>query len=239
MNRLAKAQGTMLDLMRGLSAQTVLIGHAFDANGVKLPCYPPDLAVVLFLFISGFLITYSTVAKGDDYTLPEFLIDRGARIFVPYLPVMLLVIVAGLALQLPGPIHIFNVITNLLMLQNYPLASYLPENTYFEAIGTGRPWWTVAVEWWFYCAFGAAYFFLLRRDRHAGSFRWSAFPASSWSCSSRYRGSSSFPGFADVSVRSFSFQRRTCREQDCSFHRYWVWRASVIISIRTFTICRA
>ena len=165
MNRLAMSQGTMLDLMRGLSAQTVLIGHAFDANGVKLPCYPPDLAVVLFLFISGFLITYSTVAKGDDYTLPEFLIDRGARIFVPYLPVMLLVIAAGLAFQLPGPIHIFNVITNILMLQNYPLASYLPENTYFEAIGTGRPWWTVAVEWWFYCAFGAAYFFLLRRDR--------------------------------------------------------------------------
>lgn len=165
MNRLASAQGTMLDLMRGLSAQTVLIGHAFDANGVKLPCYPPDLAVVLFLFISGFLITYSTVLKGENYTLPEFLIDRGARIFVPYIPVMLIVIAAGLVFQLPGPMHIFNVLTNLLMLQTYPLASFLPENTYFEAIGTGRPWWTVAVEWWFYCAFGAAYFFLAGSDR--------------------------------------------------------------------------
>ena len=165
MNRLASAQGTMLDLMRGLSAQTVLIGHAFDANGVKLPCYPPDLGVVLFLFISGFLITYSTVLKGENYTLPEFLIDRGARIFVPYLPAMLIVIAAGLVFQLPGPMHIFNVLTNLLMLQTYPLASFLPENSYFEAIGTGRPWWTVAVEWWFYCAFGAAYFFLAGRDR--------------------------------------------------------------------------
>jgi peptidoglycan/LPS O-acetylase OafA/YrhL len=166
MIRLSKAQGTALDLMRGLSAQVVLMGHALDANGVTLPCYPPDLAVVLFLFISGFLITYSTAVKGADYTLPEFLIDRGARIFVPYLPAMLVVILAGLAFQLPGPLHVLNVITSALMLQNYPIASYFPAaNMYFDPIGTGRPWWTVAVEWWFYCAFGALYFFLRGRDR--------------------------------------------------------------------------
>lgn len=160
MQRLTQSQSITLDLMRGLSAQVVLIGHAFDANGVTLSHYFPDLAVVVFLFLSGFLVTYSAAAKGAAYSFTEFVIDRGSRIFVPYVPAMLIVIIAGLALDLPGPMHIFNALTTLFMLQDYPLASYLPENTFFQPIGTARPWWTVAFEWWFYWAFGALYFFL-------------------------------------------------------------------------------
>jgi len=48
-------------------------------------------------------------------------------------------------------------LTNVLMLQNFPILRYFSECC--TSFGSGRPFWTLAVEWWIYMAFG--YFFIV------------------------------------------------------------------------------
>jgi peptidoglycan/LPS O-acetylase OafA/YrhL len=60
---------------------------------------------------------------------------------------------------------------NLVMLQEYPVFQILrrlgmPEQSWFiEAFGSGRPFWTVAIEWWLYLGFGYLVFRIIRRRR--------------------------------------------------------------------------
>lgn len=90
-------------------------------------------------------------------TFEEFFIDRVARMFTPYIPCLFLIGVAGAVFGLHGPYDIKTFIANALMLQDFPLHRYMsvPE---IDRFGTGRPLWSVAMEWWFYMAFGALFF---------------------------------------------------------------------------------
>src|SRR5581483_2441779 len=60
---------------------------------------------------------------------------------------------------------------NLAMLQDYPVFQVLrrlgfPEEPWFiRPFGSGRPFWTVSIEWWIYLSFGCAAFLVLRRRR--------------------------------------------------------------------------
>lgn len=62
------------------------------------------------------------------------------------------------------------IITNTLMLQDNWLAQVF--DRIFEtdlsrrSLGTAAPWWTVAIEWWIYIAFGCAVALLLGKTRH-------------------------------------------------------------------------
>ena len=60
-----------LDFLRAFSAQAVLFGHSFRYMGLFENLRPPqfpyiqNIAVVIFFFLSGFLITYTVVKKNQ------------------------------------------------------------------------------------------------------------------------------------------------------------------------------
>ncbi|EJL79759.1 putative acyltransferase [Polaromonas sp. CF318] len=150
---MTKSQVTFLDLIRGLAAQLVLIGHVTSVSGHELKVTIQDLGVVLFFFLSGFLIT-TTAMKKDSFT--EYFIDRFSRIFTAYAPCLCFILVVGLVLGLGGPTDPGTFFANLFMLQDYPL--HVIGLKPFERLGTGQPLWSVAMEWWFYMGFGALFF---------------------------------------------------------------------------------
>jgi peptidoglycan/LPS O-acetylase OafA/YrhL len=129
--------------------------------------YWPDLGVVCFLAISGFLVTHSAIGKRPCYQFVDFIIDRGSRIYSAFFPSLIFIVTCGLLLNLPGHIDAWRFLTNVLLLQNFPLPKSIPLHEWFEPIGTGRPLWTLSVEWWFYWGFGALYFF-----ERSGRHRW-------------------------------------------------------------------
>jgi peptidoglycan/LPS O-acetylase OafA/YrhL len=151
---MTKSQSVLLDLIRGFSAQLVVIGHALSASGLPLKITIQDFGVVMFFILSGFLVTFSAMRKE---TFEEFFIDRAARMFTPYIPCLILIGLAGIFFGLHGPHDIKTFVANALMLQDFPLHRYIsvPE---IDRFGTGRPLWSVAMEWWFYMAFGALFF---------------------------------------------------------------------------------
>lgn len=134
----------------------VLVGHILSVSGYNVPVFIQNVGVMLFFILSGFLITYSSMRK-ENYTATEYLIDRASRIFVPYVPALLFIAAAGIIFKLSGPIDIGTFISNAVMLQDFPLHRYIPFPE-FERLGTGRVLWSVAVEWWFYIAFGVLFF---------------------------------------------------------------------------------
>jgi len=59
----------ILDMLRGLASQLVLVGHAMSYFGVMKILHPPNfpwiqnIAVVVFFILSGFVITRSVVIR--------------------------------------------------------------------------------------------------------------------------------------------------------------------------------
>lgn len=165
----------LLDLIRFLAAEMVVVGHGiYDFNLFnKLPsCLPfQDLAVLIFFILSGFLISYTVLAKmrQREYTFKEYFVDRFSRIYSAYLPCLILIFLIDLAARAflhiePNPFT-FKVKTffaNIFMLQDYPvllhLKYYLLQDKdsalYVSVFGSGRPLWSIAVEWWLYMFYG-------------------------------------------------------------------------------------
>jgi len=170
---------TGLDLIRGVSAQMVLIGHALSFYGIypvrndANPFYMQNLGVLIFFILSGFLITLTTRRKAMDhseYGFSNFFMDRFVRIFTAYLPAIIFVLLIDYLSILINPdgyghYEAFNLKTfagNILMLQDLP---EVVKNAWsfieITSWGSARPFWTIAVEWWFYLFFG--WLFLFKR----------------------------------------------------------------------------
>ncbi len=163
--RLTEGSSLLLDLLRGLSAQAVLLGHALFFFGIYGPGAAPgafvmqNFAVLVFFVLSGLLITYSTVNKirrgGADYGFTRYFIDRFSRIFVTLVPALLLIVVLDLVSRSLAPgkylyddsFDLPTFVGNLLMLQDFPK---LP----ITSFGSGQTLWTLAIEWWIYLLFG-------------------------------------------------------------------------------------
>ena len=182
--KLAPCQIDYLNLVRALAAQIVLIGHstAYFLAGHDRGGRWETTGVLVFFLLSGFLITLSVQQKRDraEYSFGHYLIDRFCRIFSGYLPALVLVaVVDGLMHDLPAypypasstPLQWLG---NLVMLQEYPPFQILrrlgmqDRPWFIEAFGSGRPFWTVAIEWWIYLFFGYLAFFVARRKRLTG-----------------------------------------------------------------------
>ena len=177
---LTPAQSAYLDLLRGGAAQAVLVGHAllaFGQPGPLLRALPHTAGVLIFFLLSGFLITLTTLRKASSdpgYGFGIYVVERGFRIFTPYVPALLFV--AAVDQLSTQSVHYpwrrdFDVATwvaNLLMLQEYPLFQILrrlgmpDQPSFFGPFGSGRPFWTISIEWWIYLLFGFALFFLVR-----------------------------------------------------------------------------
>ena len=178
--RLADTTSTLFDLIRALSAQAVLFGHCISFLGILPWLQPPrapymqNLAVVVFFLLSGFLIPYTVVrnrARGG-YSWRHFFMDRFARIYSGFIPGLLLILLldaADCALRPHGYGYrnAFNAgtfVANVFMLQDHPFMLWAAHSSHasvswlppFTSFGSGRPLWTVAVEWWIYLFFGWA-----------------------------------------------------------------------------------
>lgn len=180
--RLSPLQIDFLNLVRAAAAQLVLVGHAMPYylhNPLDASGRPATMGVLIFFILSGFLICSSVAQKWDrfDYRFEHFLIDRFCRIFVAFVPALVFVAAVDAVLR-THPDYPFQSdyslgtwLGNLGMLQDYPVFQVLrrlgvPEQSWFiRPFGSGRPFWTVSIEWWIYLSFGCAAFFLLRHRR--------------------------------------------------------------------------
>jgi len=182
--KLAPCQIVYLNLVRALAAQIVLIGHstAYFLAGHDRGGRWETSGVLVFFLLSGFLIALSVQQKRDraDYRFGHYVIDRFVRIFSGYLPALVLVaVVDSLMHDLPAYPYAASStplqwLGNLVMLQEYPLFQILrrlgmaDRPWFIEAFGSGRPFWTVAIEWWIYLFFGYLAFFVARAKRLTG-----------------------------------------------------------------------
>jgi peptidoglycan/LPS O-acetylase OafA/YrhL len=166
-----------LDLLRGLAANLVLIGHAADVfkTGSHVPA--GNIGVGIFFILSGFLILQSSLARlqrPGPYFAP-YMIDRFARIFTAYIPVLILVAAVNAIVDLgrwgqegtsTGPAAFLG---NLLMLQDYPVFQAIHRLVgdwfYVRPYNTAEPFWTIPIEFWIYVVFGLAFFGLGVRER--------------------------------------------------------------------------
>jgi peptidoglycan/LPS O-acetylase OafA/YrhL len=173
---LSRNSSLMLDLMRALASQAVVVGHGISFFGIWPAVQPPrfpyiqNVAVVVFFVLSGFLITYATLRKPAGYTFREFFIDRFARIYSAYFVVLLVVWgidryaihVDPAAYGYADALNWRTFLGNVVMLQDFPrgevhgllLVGAEPGQRVITSLGSARPFWTLAIEWWIYMGFG-------------------------------------------------------------------------------------
>jgi peptidoglycan/LPS O-acetylase OafA/YrhL len=148
--KLTSNQSLFIDLLRGLSALAVMIGHSMSALAAP-PAFEwykiQNFAVVVFF------------ARKDAYSFGEYFVDRFCRIFVAFIPALAFTLAVDIVSGSTGARHAPQVFAgNLLMLQGIPFEKIAPWAGLIKAYGTNSPLWTVAVEWWMYVAFGVVFF---------------------------------------------------------------------------------
>jgi peptidoglycan/LPS O-acetylase OafA/YrhL len=157
------SNSTVLDFIRGISAQLVVLGHLLSFYGVMQThniLRIQNFGVMIFFVLSGFLITQTTILKGKEYGYKNYLVDRFSRIYSAFLPALLLILLTDYFLRKYGvynPKYDFSIKTffgNVFMLQAHPLFRFLGIQTF----GSARPFWTVSVEWFIYIFFGIMYY---------------------------------------------------------------------------------
>jgi peptidoglycan/LPS O-acetylase OafA/YrhL len=156
----------MLDFLRALAAQVVCVGHALNlANGTTIT-KAPDVGVLLFFLLSGFVIAYtlSTKSEADSYGLVSFGIERFSRIYSAFFPAIILIAAADYLMQylghpLPGdPTNLRTLFGNLTMRQG------LPSDWGVSTFGSAGQLTSVAVEFHIYFFVGAIFFLLKGRN---------------------------------------------------------------------------
>lgn len=129
-----------------------------------------NISVLVFFIISGFVISYSLSGKSTrkNYKYFDYLVDRSARIYTTFIPALIFVFFIDLfSIYLNGELYQYwaafdmkTFVGNLFMLQDFP---GLP----ITSFGSGRPFWTLAIEWWIYLFVGAVFFFLAKKRNMA------------------------------------------------------------------------
>lgn len=174
---LSDATSFALDLLRGVTAEAVVVGHAISFFRVLPGLQPPyvpamqEVGVVIFFVLSGFLIAHTTWVRKSKtntalYGFRTFFIDRFARIYSGYLPALVFIGLADCGAVRMDPtayvhheaLNARTAIGNVLMLENFPALDFLHRRftivPAIDRLGSGRPLWTLAVEWWIYMFFG-------------------------------------------------------------------------------------
>ena len=189
--RLNEFMSVSLDAIRGLSAQAVVVGHAISFFGVLPQLQPPyapymqNVGVVVFFVLSGYLISYTVWRKRARglYTFGTYAIERFARIFSGFLPGLAFIVVVDAAVILltssryaySDEYSLGSLVANLTMLQDHAFAVFVsrlvPDSVGswvagVATFGSGRPLWTLAIEWWIYMAFGWLVLAGATRSRH-------------------------------------------------------------------------
>jgi peptidoglycan/LPS O-acetylase OafA/YrhL len=179
--KLSEGSSIILDLIRGLSAQIVVIGHGITFFGIftflQEPKFPNIhyIAVLIFFLLSGFLISYSTVRKKNfdtNYGFKHYFIDRFSRIYTSFIPAIIFVFLIDFVSKSINPelyledstFDLKTFIGNIFMLQDYSIFSLIPYK-FVHCFGTAKPFWTLAIEWWIYLSFGYLLLVILRKKK--------------------------------------------------------------------------
>ena len=179
---LSRSNSSMLDLIRGISSQLVVVGHGISFCGIAVRFHQPNfpwmqnIAVVIFFILSGFVISYSLGRKShrNDYDFPHYFVDRFVRIYAAFIPVLIFIVAIDLFSQsINGDLYkygeAFNARTfiyNLFMFQDYPQFQNYPLVNVATSFGSARPLWTVAIEWWIYLFVGVLFFAFKNRSKN-------------------------------------------------------------------------
>lgn len=158
---------SMLDFIRGLASQIVVIGHGLSFLGLFSFLHYPNIpwmqniAVVVFFLLSGFVISYviDTKYANTDKGFSFFVADRFSRIYPPLIIALIVIIIIDVlsryydpsTYRYAGAFNIETLIANLFMLQDFSVVSLG-----YTSFASGRPLWTLAVEWWIYIFVGYA-----------------------------------------------------------------------------------
>lgn len=166
-----------LDFLRALAANLVLLGHASELFRINIRVPVGLIGVGLFFILSGFLILQSSLARihrPGPHFIP-YMIDRFARIFTAYIPVLVLVALVNSAIEVghwgqEGTSTGFVAfIGNLFLLQDYPIFQIvrrlIGDALYIRPYNTAEPFWTIPIEFWIYVVFGLSFFCLANRER--------------------------------------------------------------------------
>jgi len=176
--RLSDSSSLLLNFLRGLAAQAVVIGHGISYFGVsdKLDNIQ-NSAVVIFFVLSGIVIPYSTfnkMQKTSEHSFASYFLDRFSRIYTGFVPALFFVLgvdvlnkfLFGSRYAFSDALNAHTFFGNLLMFQDHPLQGLIRgvlslkifSAFYFlmpiTSFGSARPFWTVAIEWWIYLLFG-------------------------------------------------------------------------------------
>jgi peptidoglycan/LPS O-acetylase OafA/YrhL len=175
--RLSPSASFALDVVRWTAAEIVVVGHAVRFAGVAPRLMPPrwvamqEVAVAIFFLLSGYLITYTTIAKRNrdpGFGFRSFFVDRFTRIYSALVPALVFITAADAWMRWRDPsvyrhadsLTPSTFVANLFMLEGHPAAIVLPKfglpsaPAVLAPLGSGRPLWSLAVEWWLYMAFG-------------------------------------------------------------------------------------
>lgn len=157
----SRPMSLLLDLVRGLAALVVLMGHVI-AFGMYTGPFPfaeqmAHNAVVVFFILSGLVIAHSVIGRGTSAR--DYIIARASRI-VPVavfavafsLAAFLFARWAGLGEGMVPPYDRADAATVLL-----PLV-FLSEGPLGQGLVWNPAYWSLAYEVWFYALFGAAVF---------------------------------------------------------------------------------
>jgi peptidoglycan/LPS O-acetylase OafA/YrhL len=183
-----KHQLAFLDGLRGIASLWVLVGHAMFLTGYKLMILAePDLAVELFIIISGFLMTYHYQARQqrepwmEPDTWKTFWVRRFFRIAPLYYVCLAFAIYFGpdlwqarldLATALPGGVaeqaryadrYLDQSLTNILMHVSFVFGA-----TWTHNFRTALPDWSIGLEMQYYLVFPFLMMLVLKLGRYAG-----------------------------------------------------------------------
>jgi len=185
--KLSHGSSVILDLIRGLSAQLVVIGHGLSFFGIFTFLHEPNfpwmqnIAVLIFFLLSGFLISYSISRKisKQNYSFRHYFIDRFSRIYTAFIPALIFVLLLDSvskqmdsgAYDYDSAFNLPSFLGNILMLQDYPLFKML-KGTIVTSFGSARTFWTLAIEWWIYLFVGYFVLYFLKDKNSKNLWNW-------------------------------------------------------------------
>lgn len=172
-SKMTETSSNFLHFLRAIASQIVVVGHILALNHLvsnSVMSFLPGFSVMIFLVISGYIISYTSDAKGKKYGLFNYLVDRFSRIYVALIPALLLTLVLGIICfnyikTSAFDLNLKHLVCTVLMQQENPLLlqfQYMLPNTenynFIGIFGPNIPLWSLSIEWWLYMFFGLVYF---------------------------------------------------------------------------------
>jgi len=175
---------TFLDLMRGLAAFFVLIGHIilllflsdyrnitymggmeynFFENILLISASYGFQSVLIFFVLSGYLVSQSAIRivnNDNDKTLKDYFIDRIFRIHTVLIPALILTFFLD---KITITINSVDSIMHRLNLENFIGNIFLLQEILVDRFGSNGPLWSLSYEFWYYMFFPLGYLIYINR----------------------------------------------------------------------------